>query len=62
MAFAALGLFAGLFIGVHPLSKEHKPVVLGLVRTDTNQSGVSGPPESTISQNISSGHEIIEMA
>ena len=30
MAFAALGLFAGCFIAIHPLSKNHQSAQVGL--------------------------------
>ncbi|KAJ9142420.1 Efflux pump antibiotic resistance [Pleurostoma richardsiae] len=39
VAFAALAWVAGLFIGVHPLSKDHEVVVLGLVNEKDGHSG-----------------------
>jgi len=33
VAFAALGLFAGCFIAIHPLSKNHQSAQVGLFDT-----------------------------
>jgi hypothetical protein len=38
VAFAALGLFSGLFIGVHHLSKEREAAVVGLTNELANEN------------------------